>query len=129
MERKSLVEKFGLLRLKSTQVAGKAGGVKIATSLDQVREHANDILGKTLVTHQTGPEGKEVKTLLVEEGCDIDQEYYLGVVLDRTTGLVTMMASSEGGVEIEKVAEETPEKIIKVPSTLLLDFPPMQVVN
>ena len=93
---------------------GKAGGVKIATSLDQVREHANDILGKTLVTHQTGPEGKEVQTLLVEEGCDIDQEYYLGVVLDRATGLVTMMASSEGGVEIEKVAEETPEKIIKV---------------
>lgn len=93
---------------------GKAGGVKLAKSLDEVKLHAEDILGKTLVTHQTGPEGKKVLTLLVEEGCDIDHEYYAGVVLDRGTGKVTMMASSEGGVEIEKVAEETPEKIIKV---------------
>ena len=93
---------------------GKAGGVKLATSLDQVKEHASEILGKTLVTHQTGPEGKVVQTLLIEEGCEIDQEYYLGIVLDRVTSRITMMASSEGGVEIEKVAEETPEKIIKV---------------
>ena len=93
---------------------GKAGGVKLATSLDQVKEHATEILGKTLVTHQTGPEGKVVQTLLIEEGCEIDQEYYLGIVLDRVTSRITMMASSEGGVEIEKVAEETPEKIIKV---------------
>lgn len=93
---------------------GKAGGVKLAKSLDEVREHASDILGKTLVTHQTGPEGKEVLTLLIEEGCEIDHEYYAGLVLDRATGKVTFMASSEGGVEIEKVAEETPEKIIKV---------------
>ncbi len=99
---------------------GKAGGVKLAKSLDEVREHANDILGKTLVTHQTGPEGKKVHTLLVEEGCDIEHEYYVGLVLDRTVGKVTFMVSSEGGVEIEKVAAETPEKIIKVaidPST------------
>lgn len=93
---------------------GKAGGVKLARSIDEVRAHASEILGKTLVTHQTGPEGKLVRTLLIEEGCEIDQEYYFGIVLDRKSGLVTMMASSEGGVEIEKVAEETPEKIIKV---------------
>jgi succinyl-CoA synthetase beta subunit len=93
---------------------GKAGGVKLAKSLDEVRAHADDILGKTLVTHQTGPEGKKVHTLLIEEGCDIDHEYYAGLVLDRGTGRITFMASSEGGVEIEKVAEETPEKIIKV---------------
>ncbi len=93
---------------------GKAGGVKLARSLDEVREHAQDILGKTLITHQTGPEGKKVLKLLIEEGCEIEHEYYAGIVLDRATGKITFMASSEGGVEIEKVAEETPEKIIKV---------------
>lgn len=93
---------------------GKAGGVKLAKSLDEVRAHATDILGKTLVTHQTGPEGKKVLKLLIEEGCEIDHEYYVGLVLDRATGRITFMASSEGGVEIEKVAAETPEKIIKV---------------
>jgi len=93
---------------------GKAGGVKLAKTLDEVKAHATEILGKTLVTHQTGPEGKKVLTLLIEEGCDIDHEYYAGVVLDRNTGKITMMASAEGGVEIEKIAEETPEKIIKV---------------
>ncbi len=93
---------------------GKAGGVKLAKSLDEVRTHASDILGKTLVTHQTGPEGKKVLKLLIEEGCEIDHEYYVGLVLDRATGRITFMASSEGGVEIEKVAAETPEKIIKV---------------
>lgn len=93
---------------------GKAGGVKLAKSIDEVKTHANDILGKTLITHQTGPEGKKVLTLLVEEGCEIAHEYYAGLVLDRDTGKITFMASSEGGVEIEKVAEETPEKIIKV---------------
>ena len=93
---------------------GKAGGVKVAKSLEEVKEHATNILGKVLVTHQTGPEGKEVKKLLIEQGCDIDHEYYVGLVLDRGTGKVVFMASSEGGVEIEKVAEETPEKIHKV---------------
>jgi succinyl-CoA synthetase beta subunit len=92
---------------------GKAGGVKIAKSLDEVRTYAGEILGKVLVTHQTGPEGKEVKRLLVEEGCDIKKEYYIGVVIDRVTGRVTMMASEEGGTEIEEVAEATPEKIFK----------------
>jgi len=93
---------------------GKAGGVKLAKNMDEVKAHATDILGKTLITHQTGPEGKEVKTLLIEEGCEIEHEYYVGIVMDRNTSKLTFMASSEGGVEIEKVASETPEKIIKV---------------
>jgi succinyl-CoA synthetase beta subunit len=92
---------------------GKAGGVKIAKNLDEVRTYAQEILGKTLVTHQTGPEGKEVKRLLIEEGCDIQKEYYVGIVVDRNTNRVVMMASEEGGTEIEEVAEKTPEKIFK----------------
>ncbi|MGD8190999.1 ADP-forming succinate--CoA ligase subunit beta [Brevibacillus ginsengisoli] len=92
---------------------GKAGGVKVAKNLDEVRKYSEEILGKVLVTHQTGPEGKEVKRLLIEQGCDIKKEYYIGLVLDRATGRVTMMASEEGGTEIEEVAEHTPEKIFK----------------
>lgn len=92
---------------------GKAGGVKVAKNLDEVRTYAGEILGKTLVTHQTGPEGKEVKRLLIEEGCDIQKEYYVGLVLDRATSRVVLMASEEGGTEIEEVAEKTPEKIFK----------------
>ncbi|MFS1513214.1 ADP-forming succinate--CoA ligase subunit beta [Chengkuizengella sp. SCS-71B] len=92
---------------------GKAGGVKVAKNLDEVRTYAGEILGKVLVTHQTGPEGKEVKRLLVEQGCDIQKEYYVGIVVDRDTGRVVMMASEEGGTEIEEVAEKTPEKIFK----------------
>lgn len=92
---------------------GKAGGVKVAKNLDEVRTYANEILGKTLVTHQTGPEGREVKRLLIEEGCDIKKEYYVGLVLDRATSRVVLMASEEGGTEIEEVAEKTPEKIFK----------------
>ncbi|MGN7453837.1 ADP-forming succinate--CoA ligase subunit beta [Paenibacillus pasadenensis] len=104
---------------------GKAGGVKVAKSLDEVRQYASEILGKTLVTHQTGPEGKEVKRLLIEQGCDIKKEYYVGVVVDRATGRVVMMASEEGGTEIEEVAEHSPEKIIKEvidPAVGLLPF-------
>lgn len=92
---------------------GKAGGVKIAKSLSEVETYANELLGKTLVTHQTGPEGKEVKRLYIEEGCDIQKEYYVGFVIDRATDRVTLMASEEGGTEIEEVAAETPEKIFK----------------
>ncbi|WNC12559.1 ADP-forming succinate--CoA ligase subunit beta [Brevibacillus brevis] len=92
---------------------GKAGGVKVAKNLDEVRTYAQEILGKVLVTHQTGPEGKEVKRLLIEQGCDIKKEYYVGVVVDRATGSVVMMASEEGGTEIEEVAANTPEKIFK----------------
>ncbi len=93
---------------------GKGGGVKLADSLDEVRAHANEILGMTLVTHQTGPEGREVKRLLVEQGAPIKDELYVGLVVDRSTQRVTVMASSEGGTEIETVAEETPELIHKV---------------
>jgi len=92
---------------------GKAGGVKLAKNLDEVRTYAEEILGKVLVTHQTGPEGKEVKRLLIEEGSKIKKEYYVGLVVDRATSRVVMMASEEGGTEIEEVAAKTPEKIFK----------------
>ena len=93
---------------------GKGGGVKVAKSLDEVRDYAGKILGMTLVTHQTGPEGRLVKRLLVEEGADIRKELYVGMVVDRATQRVTLMASSEGGMDIEEVAAHTPEKIHKV---------------
>jgi succinyl-CoA synthetase beta subunit len=92
---------------------GKAGGVKIAKNLDEVRSYAKELLGKILVTHQTGPEGKEVKRLYIEEGSDIKKEYYLSLVLDRATSRVVMMGSEEGGMDIEEVAETNPEKIFK----------------
>ncbi len=92
---------------------GKGGGVKLARTLEEVETHAKAILGMQLVTHQTGPEGKKVLKVLVEEGCDIDHEYYCGIVLDRSAGKVAFMVSTEGGMEIEKVAHENPEKIIK----------------
>ncbi len=94
---------------------GKAGGVKLAKTPQEARAHATALLGTTLVTHQTGPEGKEVQKVFVEQGCDIDQEFYLGMVIDRTTARVTVMASSEGGVEIEEVAARAPEKILRAP--------------
>ncbi len=93
---------------------GLGGGVKLARSIDEVRDLANEILGMQLVTHQTGPEGKLVQKVYIEEGADIKDELYLGVVLDRAKEMPVIMASTEGGMEIEKVAEETPEKIIKV---------------
>lgn len=93
---------------------GKAGGVKIAKTKDEVKGFAEELLGKTLVTHQTGTEGREIKRLLIEEGCDIQKEYYVGLVLDRATSRIVLMASEEGGTEIEEVAEKTPEKIVKV---------------
>ena len=93
---------------------GKGGGVKLARSINEVEQLAKQILGMTLVTHQTGPEGRIVKKLLIEEGMDISRELYLGMVLDRSVSQLVIMASTEGGVEIEKVAEETPEKILKV---------------
>ncbi|HQX55922.1 MAG TPA: ADP-forming succinate--CoA ligase subunit beta [Pyrinomonadaceae bacterium] len=92
---------------------GKGGGVKLAKSPAEANQLASEILGMQLVTHQTGPEGQEVKTILVEEGLPIDREFYLGITLDRVTGRNVFMASSEGGMDIEKVAEETPELILK----------------
>lgn len=93
---------------------GKGGGVKLARSIEEVRELSSQILGMQLVTHQTGPEGQKVNRLLIEEGADIKKEYYVGIVTDRGTQRVCVMASSEGGMDIEEVAEHTPEKILKV---------------
>src|SRR5918999_6470029 len=93
---------------------GKGGGVKVAKSLDDVRKHASSILGMQLKTHQTGPEGQEVRRLLIEEGADIKKELYVGMVVDRGSQKVVLMASSEGGMDIEEVAAKTPQKIHKV---------------
>ncbi|HLT25222.1 MAG TPA: ADP-forming succinate--CoA ligase subunit beta [Zeimonas sp.] len=93
---------------------GKGGGVKLARSIDEVRTHASQILGMQLKTHQTGPEGQKVRRLLIEEGADIRQELYVGMVVDRVSQRVCLMASSEGGMDIEEVAAKTPEKIHKV---------------
>ncbi|NPA11388.1 MAG: ADP-forming succinate--CoA ligase subunit beta [Epsilonproteobacteria bacterium] len=103
---------------------GKAGGVKLAKSLDEVEKLATEMIGMTLVTHQTGPEGKVVKKVYIEEGADIKEEYYLGMVLDRALEMPVMMASTEGGMEIEEVAEKTPEKIIKVAIDPTIGFQP-----
>jgi succinyl-CoA synthetase beta subunit len=93
---------------------GKGGGVKLARSMDEVKQLAGEILGMQLKTHQTGPEGQKVRRLLIEEGADIKKEYYVAALTDRATQKVAMMASSEGGMDIEEVAHATPEKIIKV---------------
>jgi len=94
---------------------GKGGGVKLARSLEEVRERAAEILGMRLITHQTGPEGRIVRRLLIEQGMNIAREMYVGITLDRTKSQNVVMVSTEGGVEIEKVAAETPEKILKEP--------------
>jgi succinyl-CoA synthetase beta subunit len=104
---------------------GKAGGVKVVKNRAEVAAAAGAMLGKKLVTHQTGPEGKEVKRVYIEEGCDIARELYLGMLIDRATGRVTLMASTEGGMDIEEVAAKTPEKILRVaidPATGLQAF-------
>ena len=93
---------------------GKGGGVKLARSLDEVQSLAGQILGMQLKTHQTGPVGQKVRRLLIEEGADIKHEYYLAALTDRATQTVAMMGSSEGGMDIEKVAHDTPEKIVKI---------------
>ena len=111
---------------------GKGGGVKVAKSLDQVKEFAGQIYGMQLVTHQTGPEGQKVRRLLVEEGADIKKEYYVAALTDRATQKVAMMASSEGGMDIEEVAHKTPEKIIKVfvdPADGLTDAQAKELAN
>src|SRR5690349_3155185 len=103
---------------------GKGGGVKVAKSIDDVKKLASQILGMQLKTHQTGPEGQKVRRLLIEEGADIKKELYVGMVVDRGTQKVALMASSEGGMDIEEVAAHTPEKIHKVfidPATGLTD--------
>ncbi len=93
---------------------GKGGGVKLVKSAGEAVATARDMLGMQLITHQTGPEGKEVKRVYIEEGCDIARELYLGMLIDRATARITVMASTEGGVEIEEVAAKAPEKILKI---------------
>ncbi len=105
---------------------GKGGGVKIAKNVDEAEAFATEMIGMNLVTHQTGPKGKEVRKVLIEEGLDIEHEFYLGIVLDRAQSQLVFMASTEGGVEIEKVASETPEKIIKEHIDLAAGLQPFQ---
>jgi succinyl-CoA synthetase beta subunit len=101
-----------------------SGGVRICKSLDEVKENARKMLGHVLVTKQTGPAGKEVKRLYIEEGCDIARELYLGMLIDRATSRITIMASTEGGMEIEEVAARTPEKILKLAIDPAIGFQP-----
>lgn len=108
---------------------GKGGGVKIAKSPEEAKEMASQILGMQLVTHQTGPEGREVKTLLIEEGLPIDQEFYLGITLDRAKGKNVFMASAEGGMDIEEVAAKHPEKILKETIEPGIGLQPFQARN
>ncbi len=105
---------------------GKGGGIKIAKNADEAEAFAREMIGMNLVTHQTGPEGKEVRKVLIEEGLNIEREFYLGIVLDRAQSQLVFMASTEGGVEIEKVASETPEKIIKEHIDLAVGLQPFQ---
>jgi len=105
---------------------GKGGGVKLAKSAEEARQIARQMLGMKLVTHQTGPEGREVRVLLVEEGLPIDKEFYLGIVLDRTTGRLVFMASAAGGMEIEEVAAHSPEKILRETIDPAVGFRPFQ---
>src|SRR4026209_722146 len=105
---------------------GKGGGVKLARSADEAQAIARQMLGMKLVTHQTGPEGREVRVLLVEEGLPIDKEFYLGIVLDRASGRQVFMASSAGGMDIEEVAAKTPEKILKKTIDPAIGFQPFQ---
>jgi succinyl-CoA synthetase beta subunit len=105
---------------------GKGGGVKLAKSPEEAREVASRILGMNLVTHQTGPEGREVRVVLIEEGLPIDREFYLGIVLDRASGRPVFMASSAGGMDIEEVAANTPEKILKETIDPAIGFRPYQ---
>ena len=104
---------------------GKGGGVKLAKSIDEVKSLAGEMIGMNLVTHQTGPVGKEVSRVYVEDGCDIARELYLGMLIDRATSCITIMASTEGGMDIEEVAAKSPEKILKIaidPATGLQAF-------
>lgn len=105
---------------------GKGGGVKLAKSIDEVKTLTNQILGMTLVTHQTGPEGKVVHKVFIEQGCNIEKEYYVACLIDRQTGRPAMMASAEGGMDIEEVAEKHPEKIFKVDIDPVVGLAPFQ---
>ncbi|HPI39732.1 MAG TPA: acetate--CoA ligase family protein, partial [Pseudobdellovibrionaceae bacterium] len=105
---------------------GKGGGVKLAKSIEEVEQLAGKIIGMQLITHQTGPEGRKVQKVLIEEGCLIKKEYYVAALIDRATGRVAMMASSEGGMDIEEVAEKHPEAIHKVDIDPTVGLAPFQ---
>ena len=116
-EARKVAEKLGGKVVVKAQIhaggRGKAGGVKLVAGPAEAEKVARELIGKTLVTHQTGPEGKVVNQVLIEGGVEIASEFYLGMAIDRASEKVAIMASTEGGVEIEKVAAETPEKILK----------------
>jgi succinyl-CoA synthetase beta subunit len=116
-EAEDIAKEFGTPVVVKAQIhaggRGKGGGIKLAKTHDEAREHAKQIIGMNLVTHQTGPQGKKVKRVLVEQASAIKRELYLGMVIDRAVSRVVMMASTEGGMEIETVAARTPEKILK----------------
>ncbi|MFN8625729.1 MAG: ADP-forming succinate--CoA ligase subunit beta [Candidatus Binatia bacterium] len=118
-EVEAIAREFGAICVVKAQIhaggRGKAGGVKVCKTPEDAREFARGLLGRKLVTHQTGPAGREVRRVLVEEGCAIARELYLGMVIDRARGWPTLMASAEGGVEIEEVAARAPEKILREP--------------
>ncbi len=118
-EAAAIAREFGTVCVVKAQIhaggRGKAGGVKVCKTPEEAGEFARGLLGKKLVTHQTGPAGREVRRVLVEQGCDIARELYLGLVIDRARGWPTVMASAEGGVEIEEVAARSPEKILREP--------------
>jgi len=118
-EAEAIAREFGSVCVVKAQIhaggRGKAGGVKLCRTPEEAREFAQGLLGKKLVTHQTGPAGREVRRVLVEEACAIARELYLGLVIDRVRGWPTLMASAEGGVEIEEVAARSPEKILREP--------------
>ena len=103
---------------------GKAGGVKVVNNIDEVKNAANEILGKTLITPQTGKKGKKVQRIYIENGCNIDKEFYFSILVDRSEGCISIIASTEGGMNIEEVAEKTPEKIIKLSVDPILGFMP-----
>ncbi|HEX5482438.1 MAG TPA: ADP-forming succinate--CoA ligase subunit beta [Terriglobia bacterium] len=127
---RAIAQKLGGTLVVKAQIhaggRGKGGGVKLARNAEQAIEIAGQMLGMNLVTHQTGPEGRVVRRVLIEEGLDIARELYLGLVIDRVTGCPVFMASSEGGVEIEVVAAERPEKILKEPADPAVGFQPFQ---
>jgi len=116
-EAETIAREFGGVTVVKAQIhaggRGKAGGVKVCKTPEEARDFARGVLGRTLVTHQTGPAGRQVRRVLVEQGCDIARELYLGLVIDRARSWLTLMASAEGGVEIEEVAARTPERILR----------------
>jgi succinyl-CoA synthetase beta subunit len=129
-EVEAIAREFGAVCVVKAQIhaggRGKAGGVKVCKSPEEARDFARGLLGRKLVTHQTGPAGREVRRVLVEEGCAIARELYLGMVIDRARGWPTLMASAEGGVEIEEVAARTPEKILREPIDPAVGFQAFQ---